>query len=119
MKHSIKTLVISTLILLALACMDKNSKQQVDLAITNAQVIHLETGTVETQDIFISNGKIQAILDVGTENTFEPDTLIDATGKFVLPGFWDNHIHLRGGDSLVANNKNFLKLLGYLFQQRH
>ncbi|RYC53034.1 amidohydrolase family protein [Flagellimonas olearia] len=110
MKHSIKTLGISTLILLALACMDKNSKQQVDLAITNAQVIHLETGTVETQDIFISNGKIQAILDVGTENTFEPDTLMDATGKFVLPGFWDNHIHLRGGDSLVANNKNFLKL---------
>lgn len=110
MKHIIRTLGLFTLVMLLGACTNKNSKQQVDMAITNAQVIHLETGAVETQDIFISDGEIQAILGSGTKNTFEPDTLIDATGKFVLPGFWDNHIHLRGGDSLVANNKNFLKL---------
>ena len=28
----------------------------------------------------------------------------------MLPGFWDNHVHFRGGDSLIDANKNFLKL---------
>lgn len=110
MKHIIRTIGIFTLFVLTMSCEDKKTKQKVDMAITNAQVIHLETGTLENQDIFISDGKIQTILSAGAENAYEPDTLIDASGKFVLPGFWDNHIHLRGGDSLIDNNKNFLKL---------
>jgi len=80
-----------------------------DLAISNANVIHLETGKVENQNIFISNGRIEAV-KAADFNNFEAETIIDATGKYLLPGFWDNHIHLRGGDSLIANNKNFLKL---------
>lgn len=97
------------LIILSTACQTEN-KEKVDLAITNANVIHLETGEVEVQDIYILNGKIKAIKTAKSEQAFEVDSTIDATGKYVLPGFWDNHIHLRGGDSLIANNKNFLKL---------
>lgn len=80
-----------------------------DLAITNANVVHLETGKIEVQDIYISDGKIQAV-EAASSSNFKVDSTIDASGKYVLPGFWDNHIHLRGGDSLIANNKNFLKL---------
>jgi len=98
------------LLLILLAACQTETKQKVDLAITNANVIHLETGKVEVQDIYISNGKIKAVKMAKSESGFEADSTIDATGKYVLPGFWDNHIHLRGGDSLIANNKNFLKL---------
>ncbi|WP_127021112.1 amidohydrolase family protein [Flagellimonas beolgyonensis] len=97
------------LLLLAMGC--KNEPiETYDLAITNAHVIHLETGKVELQNIYISNGKIAAIETVDTKRNVKADSTIDATGKYVLPGFWDNHIHLRGGDSLIANNRNFLKL---------
>lgn len=97
------------LLFLALGC--KNEPiETYDLAITNAHVIHLETGKVEIQNIYISNGKIAAIETVDTKTNVKADSTIDATGKYVLPGFWDNHIHLRGGDTLIANNKNFLKL---------
>src|SRR5690606_21125551 len=99
----------AVLTLLLTACQTE-TKEKVDLAITNANVIHLETGKVELQDIYILNGKVKAIKTAQSEQPFEADSTIDATGKYVLPGFWDNHIHLRGGDSLIANNKNFLKL---------
>ncbi|MEO2050139.1 MAG: amidohydrolase family protein [Allomuricauda sp.] len=97
------------LLFLAFGCKNQ-AHQTYDLAITNAHVIHLETGKVEMQNIYISNGKIAAIETVDTKRNVKADSTIDATGKYVLPGFWDNHIHLRGGDSLIANNKNFLKL---------
>jgi imidazolonepropionase-like amidohydrolase len=97
------------LLLLVFGCKNQ-AHQTYDLAITNANVIHLDTGEVELQNIYISNGKIAAIETVDTKRNVKADSTIDATGKYVLPGFWDNHIHLRGGDSLIANNRNFLKL---------
>lgn len=96
-------------LLLAIVSCKKETTNHYGLAITNAQVIHLETGNVEHQNIFISNGIIEAVEAVGSSN-FKADSTIDASGKYLLPGFWDNHIHLRGGDTLIANNKNFLKL---------
>lgn len=101
-------LLFLSLLLIFFSCKKKVTNHY-DLAITNAQVIHLETGKVENQNIFISNGRIEAVKTTDFNN-FEADSIIDASGKYVLPGFWDNHIHLRGGDSLIANNKNFLKL---------
>lgn len=96
-------------LLLVISSCKKETINHYDIAITNAQVIHLETGKIETQHILVSNGKIEAIETEGTSN-FKADSTIDASGKYILPGFWDNHIHLRGGDSLIKNNKNFLKL---------
>ncbi|MBO0329475.1 amidohydrolase family protein [[Muricauda] lutisoli] len=96
------------LLLIIVSC-KKKAVQQYDLAITNAQVIHLETGKIEKQNIFISNGRIESVASVDS-NDFKAGATVDASGKFVLPGFWDNHIHLRGGDTLINNNKNFLKL---------
>ena len=82
----------------------------VDLALMNANVIDLETGEITVRNIYIAKGEIKSVEDAGAETSYKADSLIDANGKYVLPGFWDNHIHLRGGDSLIANNKNFLKL---------
>lgn len=98
------------LMFLLVSCQEKPKKQKVDLLIENAQLIHLETGEVKHQDVFIRDRRIAAILDQGVEANFMATDTLNANGKFLLPGFWDNHIHLRGGDSLLKNNKNFLKL---------
>jgi dihydropyrimidinase len=42
-------------------------------------------------DIFLSDGRIEAVEPGGSQRT--ADTVIDATGKFVLPGIIDAHIH--------------------------
>lgn len=96
--------------LLLLASCGEETGEKVDLAITNAQVIHLESGAIKLQDVYLSDGRIKAVLAAGSPSGYTPDSLIDGSGKYLLPGFWDNHIHLRGGDSLIANNRDFLNL---------
>ena len=94
---------------LALSC-SSNEKEQFDIIIQNGTVIDLETGSLLKQTIFIANGRIKKITKSAKESSYESKQTIDATGKYILPGFWDNHVHFRGGDSLVSANKNFLSL---------
>ena len=44
-----------------------------------------------TADILVDDGKIKAI---GTDLTAEPERIIDASGKYVIPGGIDPHTHL-------------------------
>jgi len=87
-----------------------DKKEQYDLVIQNGNIIDLETGEINNKIIFISDGRIKRVSNTTDTESFEAKKIIDASGKFVLPGFWDNHIHFRGGDSLIAANKNFLNL---------
>ena len=84
-------LLFSSLLLTIFSCKN-DTINNYDLAITNANVVHLETGKIEVQDIYISDGKIQAV-EAASSSNFKGDSTIDASGKYVLPGFWDNHIH--------------------------
>lgn len=87
-----------------------SKKEQFEIVIQNGNIIDLESGGIKKQDIFISEGRIKKISSANSEQNFEAKEIIDATGKYILPGFWDNHTHFRGGDSLIAANKNFLNL---------
>lgn len=107
--HSSSFGFILVCILLFYSC-TKEKIQNYDIAIRNGNIIDLRTGNIKTQDIFISDGRIQKITDLEDDLNFEAEKIIDATDKYILPGFWDNHVHFRGGDSLIDANKNFLSL---------
>jgi len=62
-----------------------------------------------THTLFISNDTITSIRQSDQTDAYEVKEIVDATGKFLLPGFWDNHVHFRGGDALIAQNESFLK----------
>ena len=36
--------------------------------------------------------------------------VIDGAGKYVIPGLWDMHVHMRGGAEAIPDNEAFLKL---------
>ena len=95
--------------LLFCSCMEEKV-QNFDIAIRNGNIINLQTGNIESRHIFISDGRIQKITSTDDDSNFEAKIIIHATGKYILPGFWDNHVHFRGGDSLIDANKNFLNL---------
>ena len=40
---------------------------------------------------------------------FKAKETIDAKGAFAIQGWWDNHIHFRGGVSLLKDNEMFLR----------
>lgn len=81
-----------------------------DIVIQNGQIIDLVTGKITNQDLYIRDGKIAKIESSGGEGRFKADKIIDASATYILPGFWDNHTHFRGGDSLISENKNLLPL---------
>lgn len=76
------------------------------LAITNGRVLTMAGQTYERGTVLIDNGKI---VDVGS-NAVVPSgsEVIDATGKFVLPGFVESHSHVGiWGDSVGWEGRDF------------
>ncbi|WP_378172053.1 amidohydrolase family protein [Aquimarina sp. SS2-1] len=92
-----------------LSCSEKK-KVQYDIVISNVNVIQIEDGNLSTKTVYINDGTIVKLETIDSIENYTTENRIDGTGKFLLPGFWDNHIHLRGGDSLIEANKNLLPL---------
>lgn len=81
-----------------------------DLVIENGNVIDIVSGDINKQTIFVNKGRIVKLSNPEESKSFKSEIILDGTDKFILPGFWDNHVHFRGGDSLINANKDFLKL---------
>ncbi|GAA4281634.1 amidohydrolase family protein [Gaetbulibacter aestuarii] len=94
---------------MAISC--QPSKTKTDILITNASVIDVENGTtIPDQLISISNDTIRSVASMAELGQYDAAKTIDAQNKFVMPGLWDNHVHFRGGDRLIGENRNLLKL---------
>lgn len=63
------------------------------LVITNVTVIDAVSGVREAQDVTISAGRIVGVVPVGGILPDDART-IDGTGKFLIPGLWDAHVHV-------------------------
>lgn len=109
MRYSFSLLGIGMLFLVLISC-EAEKKVFYDTLLKGGNIINLEDGSVVVGDIYISDGQIAKVsYDKADENSTAKN-VVDATGKFILPGFWDNHVHFRGGDSLIEANKRFLGL---------
>ena len=65
-----------------------------DILIKNGTVITITNGTLTNTDILIQDGKIS---DIGKDLLGQDGIdIIDATGKFVMPGIIDAHSHIAG-----------------------
>src|SRR5215471_16397248 len=67
------------------------------LAIIGVNVVDTDSGAVKSdQTLVVAKGKIAAIVP-SAEFRLEPGTrLVEARGKFLIPGFWDMHVHIAG-----------------------
>ncbi|WP_405397496.1 amidohydrolase family protein [Maribacter sp. Asnod2-G09] len=110
MRLPFTTKLIAFILIIALSSCEEKKAITCDVLIKNGNVISLENGSVSISNILITNNRIVKITSDADLTSIEAETTIDATGKFIVPGFWDNHTHFRGGDSLISANKNFLKL---------
>ncbi|KAA2216773.1 amidohydrolase family protein [Maribacter flavus] len=109
MRYSLLLLGIGMVFLLLINC-EAEKRVSYDTLLKGGNILNLEDGSVVVGDIYISDGRIAK---VAYDEIYENSTaknVVDATGKFILPGFWDNHVHFRGGDSLIEANKRFLGL---------
>jgi hypothetical protein len=66
-----------------------------DLSILNVGVIDIETCEVSTSNIYIKDSLIVEI-DASTRKDGKPSfEIIDGTGKYLIPGLWDMHVHIQ------------------------
>ncbi len=98
------------LVVLMLFSCEEEKKEHFDLVIKNGHCIDIVTGEITVKTIFISEGRIVKFSTANSNLNYNTENLIDAKGKYILPGFWDNHVHFRGGKDLIEANKAFLKL---------
>ncbi|PGT90578.1 adenine deaminase [Bacillus sp. AFS040349] len=63
-------------------------KVKADVVIKNGKIIDVFNGEIIEEDIAITDG---VIVGVGH---YEGNTTIDATGKYISPGFIDGHVHI-------------------------
>ena len=68
--------------------------QKGDVLIKNGTVITITNGTLENTDVMVRDGKISRIgKNLKARKGME---VVDATGKFVMPGIIDAHSHIAG-----------------------
>jgi dihydroorotase len=68
----------------------------VKLWIRGGDIIDPIKGFIERQDIIVESGRISGILPSGVFTETGPEILIiDASGKLIIPGMIDMHVHLR------------------------
>lgn len=74
-----------------------NQKQAVDLIVKNAKIYTVDSNFSEVESFAVVDGKI---VETGTvaaiQKKYSSKKIIDATGKFVYPGFIDAHSHFNG-----------------------
>lgn len=81
----------STLLILALsACGGEVATG--DLAIENVTLIDAVNGVREGRTVLVEDGRITAVLEAG--DAVEAPEVVDGSGRFLIPGLWDFHVHL-------------------------
>lgn len=78
-------------------------KEKADLIIANAKIYTVDAGFSSVESMAIVDGKIRET--GGTDEIlkkYSSENIIDATGKFIYPGFNDAHCHFNGyGNNLM------------------
>ncbi len=99
------------IVLFALSFVSCNNEKALvyDLVICCTEIYNVEKGIFETGTVCINKDTIARISLRNEEYEFGYKQLIDGDGKYLLPGFWDNHVHFRGGNELIKQNEAFLK----------
>jgi imidazolonepropionase-like amidohydrolase len=82
-----------------------------DLIIKRINVVDIENDQIlSDRTVFIRDGRIEHVVDFAPELLDSNVEIIEGDGLYLVPGFWDNHVHFRGGDELIDENKNLLPL---------
>ena len=83
-----------------------------DLLIRHATIIDVAKGrTIADQAVAVRNGDIVAVgADRALSRRVSATQSVDASGKYVMPGLWDMHVHFGGGPELIQENKDLLPI---------
>lgn len=77
-------------------------KELADIVITNAKIVNVFTGEIMEGDIAIADDRFAGI------GSYKGKRIIDAEGKYIVPGLIDGHVHI---ESSMLTPQEFAKVL--------
>ena len=96
-------------VFLAQSCAESPMQDKNAYVLSNLTLIDPVDGLVSNKSILIEEGSIAQIIEAKEEDTFKGYSRYDFSGKFVIPGLWDAHVHYAFNDSLRSSmNRLFL-----------
>lgn len=86
--------VIVALLLLLLLAGCASRAPRVDLAVVDAHLVQPREGRVlAKQTVLIRGDRIVAVGDAGAVDVPDGTAVLDARGRYLIPGLWDMHVH--------------------------
>ncbi|PWL38475.1 amidohydrolase [Flagellimonas aquimarina] len=80
------------------SCQEKSKKEEISstlILISKANIVNVRTGEVKAgQNIFIDSGRIKEINAIEIDDVSKYKTVINAEGKYVIPGMAEMHAHI-------------------------
>lgn len=104
-------LLIFVLSSISISCLERDSSIIYDTVISKVSLID-EKGILwedQVYNVYIQKDTIASIIPYDDARYPKVKKEINGSGKYLLPGFWDNHVHFRGGEHLIAQNEAFLE----------
>jgi imidazolonepropionase-like amidohydrolase len=88
------------------------AREHADLLIRHVAVVDVEHGvTVPDQAVASRGEKIVAVgSDTAVTQAWDSARQVEGSGRFLIPGLWDMHVHFGGGPALIEENKALLPL---------
>ena len=90
MKPTILTLLS---LLVFFSCSPKQEVYEDAICFTNVSIIDAEKGTQEQMTVIVQDNRIIKVDKAENFNLAASNQIIDGTGKYLIPGLWDAHVH--------------------------
>ncbi len=83
--------------------LQQGGARKTNIAITHVTVIDTSHGSIQNEMTVLIVGNRIAELDKASDvNVPSSALVIEAKGKFLIPGLWDMHVHIFGGDRFLT-----------------
>jgi imidazolonepropionase-like amidohydrolase len=99
------------LLLLFSSCQPNGEVFEDAICIQNVSIIHPEDGLIKDQTVIIHGDKIMKVAPSKALQLSPKNKIIDGTGKYLMPGLWDAHVHFAYMEDLAPSM--FDLFLGY------
>lgn len=76
-----------------LSCSEEKGLFEDAVCISNVNVIDAENGLRENMTVIVKDDRILKMAQADSIQLSEENTIIDASGKYLMPGLWDAHVH--------------------------
>lgn len=94
-------ILFSIFILQVSACQSPSYDYTGSVVIQNITTIDAVNGVNENRDVVIREGKIIRVAETVDLSAAEHIEIIDGTGKYLIPGLWDTHVHFSYDEDLT------------------